>query len=157
MASYPSTLTGQQMEAAMLAMPDSEAYAKGTRNGVPVENGDPAYHNNSKYYAEEAARVVPAGGVGAVRYDVSQPLTETEKAQARENIGAGGGDMNKSVYDTDNDGKVDEAEIADNAIAVTIQTTAPTADWTGGGYKFCKLASEPATRYNGWIYLITTS
>ena len=31
---------------------DSEAWAKGTRNGVPVTDIDPAYHNNAKYYAE---------------------------------------------------------------------------------------------------------
>ena len=30
---------------------DAEAYAVGTRNGVPVTSGDPAYHNNSKYYS----------------------------------------------------------------------------------------------------------
>ena len=34
---------------------DAEAYALGTRDGVSVENTDPTYHNNSKYYAELAA------------------------------------------------------------------------------------------------------
>jgi len=34
---------------------DSEAWAKGTRGGTPVSSSDPAYHNNSKYYAESAA------------------------------------------------------------------------------------------------------
>ena len=37
---------------------DSEAYAIGTRNGVPVSDDDVAYHNNAKYYAE-------SGGGGA--------------------------------------------------------------------------------------------
>lgn len=31
---------------------DAEAYAIGTRNGVPVTSGDPAYHNNAKYFAD---------------------------------------------------------------------------------------------------------
>lgn len=31
---------------------DSEGYAIGTRGGVPVQPGDPAYHNNSKYFAD---------------------------------------------------------------------------------------------------------
>lgn len=31
---------------------DAEAYAIGTRGGVPVTEDDPAYHNNAKYYAE---------------------------------------------------------------------------------------------------------
>ena len=33
---------------------DSEAYAKGTRNGEDVGSSDPAYHNNSKYFSEQA-------------------------------------------------------------------------------------------------------
>lgn len=31
---------------------DAEAYAIGTRNGVPVASGDPAFENNAKYFAE---------------------------------------------------------------------------------------------------------
>lgn len=34
---------------------DSEAYAIGTRGGVPVTSDDPAFENNSKYYAEHGA------------------------------------------------------------------------------------------------------
>ena len=32
----------------------AEAWAVGTRAGVPVEEGDEAYHNNAKYYSDEA-------------------------------------------------------------------------------------------------------
>ena len=31
---------------------DAEAWAIGTRSGIPVDNTQPQYHNNSKYYAE---------------------------------------------------------------------------------------------------------
>ena len=34
---------------------DAEAWAAGTRNGSPVSSGDPAYHNNSKYWADQSA------------------------------------------------------------------------------------------------------
>ena len=34
---------------------DAEAWAKGTRNGVPVPSTDPAYENNSKYWAEHTS------------------------------------------------------------------------------------------------------
>jgi len=34
---------------------DSEAWAVGTRDGVPVPSTDPAYNNNSKYWAEHGA------------------------------------------------------------------------------------------------------
>ena len=40
---------------------DAEAWANGTRGGVPVSSDDPAYHNNSKYYMEQAEEA--AGGV----------------------------------------------------------------------------------------------
>jgi hypothetical protein len=33
----------------------SEAWAVGTIDGAPVESTDPQYHNNSKYYSEQAA------------------------------------------------------------------------------------------------------
>lgn len=34
---------------------DAEAYALGTRNGVPVGPTDPAYQNNAKYYSDNSA------------------------------------------------------------------------------------------------------
>lgn len=33
---------------------DAEAWSSGTRNGEPVSSGDPAYHNNSKYWSEQS-------------------------------------------------------------------------------------------------------
>lgn len=36
----------------------AEAYAIGTRNGEPVPDTDPAYHNNSKYFAENARNLI---------------------------------------------------------------------------------------------------
>lgn len=63
---------------------DAEAYAAGTRGGVPVEEGDPAYENNAAYYADVAASALN----GSVRYNEEQELTNAEQAQARENINA---------------------------------------------------------------------
>ena len=37
---------------------DAEAWAVGTRNGVPVDSLDPAYHNNAKYYADISTNVI---------------------------------------------------------------------------------------------------
>ena len=37
---------------------DAEAWAVGTRNGVPVDSLDPAYHNNAKYYADISTDVI---------------------------------------------------------------------------------------------------
>lgn len=57
MADYISTLTGVQVDAALLDMAEhnSEAYAVGKRNGVAVASGDVTYHNNAKYYAQNAS------------------------------------------------------------------------------------------------------
>lgn len=40
---------------------NAEAWAVGTKNGVPVEEGDEQYHNNAKEYAEMAAASVAEG------------------------------------------------------------------------------------------------
>lgn len=47
-------------EQAASSATDSEAWAKGTRNGVPVTSGDPAYNNNAEYFKDEAAQYVGA-------------------------------------------------------------------------------------------------
>jgi hypothetical protein len=39
---------------------DAEAWAKGTRNGTDIPSTDPAYHNNAKYWAEQANPTVLA-------------------------------------------------------------------------------------------------
>lgn len=116
MADYISTLTGQQMDAALIDMAqhNSEAYAVGERDGVPVTPSDPTYHNNSKYWATVAGDMVEGTGIEdpnddgnlivnlpsgdseswAVRTDIAQTLSESEKAQARANISAGGTNIN---------------------------------------------------------------
>lgn len=38
---------------------DAEAWAAGTRNGVPVSEDDPAYQNNAKYLADNINRMTP--------------------------------------------------------------------------------------------------
>lgn len=103
MANYVSTLTGPQMDAALLDMADhnSEAWAVGTRDGEAVSSTDVTYHNNAEYYATNAqsaaARAeaaVPPSTAGAVFFDRSQTLTEAQQRQARANIMAGGSSPN---------------------------------------------------------------
>lgn len=101
MAQYQSSLTGPQIDAALqdMANHDSEAWAVGTRDGAAVSSLDVTYENNAKYYADEASgaaaraeAAVPAGTSGAVFFDQAQTLTDSQKAQARTNIGAQGVD-----------------------------------------------------------------
>lgn len=91
MADYISSLTGVAMDQALLDMAEhtSEAYAVGERNGVPVDSSDVTYHNNARYYAQQAQSIAPASVTEAVRWDVAQTaLTDANRALARENINA---------------------------------------------------------------------
>ena len=92
MADYISTLTGVQMDAALIDMAEhnSEAYAVGERNGIAVTTDDVTYHNNARYYAQQAQSIAPASVTEAVRWDVAQTaLTDANKEMARSNIDAG--------------------------------------------------------------------
>ena len=89
---YPTSLTGEQIDQALsdMASRNSEAYAIGKRNGADVSPSDPTYHNNSKYWAEQAQGAIPPGydASGVVRGDIAQTAqTDEWRAQARENIG----------------------------------------------------------------------
>lgn len=64
---------------------DAEAWAVGQRNGTDVPSTDPAYHNNAKYYKDQAQTI--AGGE-FVSYGAPQSLTAEQQAQARDNINA---------------------------------------------------------------------
>lgn len=68
---------------------NAEAWAVGQRNGVDVPSTDPAYHNNAKYYKDQAQNIT---GGEFVSYGTPQTLTDAQKQQARENINALGGD-----------------------------------------------------------------
>ena len=110
MAQYQSSLTGPQIDAALqdIAAHNSEAWAVGERAGVSVGSLDMTYHNNAKYYADNAnaaaARAesaVPASTAGAVFFDRAQTLTGTivesasgttitgQKGQVFANLGLG--------------------------------------------------------------------
>lgn len=104
MADFISSLNGVQMDNALLDMAEhtSEAYAVGERNGVPVDSSDVTYHNNARYYAQQAQSIAPASVTEAVRWDVAQTaLTDAQREQARENIDAGknGAWTNRNLLD----------------------------------------------------------
>lgn len=54
---------------------DAEAWAVGTRSGEPVDNTDPTYHNNSKYYSEQ-------GGASATAAAISETNAATSESNA---------------------------------------------------------------------------
>lgn len=70
---------------------DSEAWADGTRGGVPVGPDDPAYHNNSKYWSEQAnptalANLTDVDVDGVVNGDLLQYNSTTHKWEASDTV-----------------------------------------------------------------------
>lgn len=73
---------------------DSEAWAVGTRDGVPVPSTDPAYNNNAKYWAQH----VPSSFAGLTDTDITNPqngqvpvYNSTSQKWENANQSAGGG------------------------------------------------------------------
>lgn len=60
-ASGSATSASSSATTATKKAQDAEAYAIGKRNGTDVPSTDPAYHNNSKYYAEYAEDMIQGG------------------------------------------------------------------------------------------------
>lgn len=60
---------------------NAEAWAVGQRNGVDVESTDETYHNNAKYYSDNAATVLASAaiGVGMTLTTANGILTITEE------------------------------------------------------------------------------
>lgn len=71
-ASVAKASAASAEEAANKAATDSEVYAKGTRDGEPVEEGEEGYHDNSKYYSEQIAD----GGLKSEGYAIGKQQGE---------------------------------------------------------------------------------
>lgn len=94
-ASASATAAGGSATTASNKALDSEAYAVGTRGGVPVTSDDPAYENNSKYYAEHGASSL-AGLTDVNIRDVTNGQvikynSATQKWENDDESGGGGG------------------------------------------------------------------
>lgn len=61
---------------------DSEAYAIGKRDGVDVISGDPAYHNNSKYYSEQAGTSATNAATSETNAGTSESNAATSASNA---------------------------------------------------------------------------
>lgn len=79
MADYRSTLTGTQMDSALLDMAEhnSEAYAVGERNGIAVASDDVTWHNNAKYYAELLGGILPDAQAAAAAAQAAAAIAQS--------------------------------------------------------------------------------
>lgn len=81
------TILVERIEAAVAkaeVLFESEAWARGTRDGVPVDEEDPTYHNNSKYYKEQAANSERSAGTSeqTASQKAAQAATSASDADA---------------------------------------------------------------------------
>ena len=103
---------------------DAEAYAVGTRGGVPVAPSDPTYHNNAKYYSEQTN---PDALANMTDVNISSPTNgqvlkynSTTQKWENENGGGGGGTSADDVsYDNTTSGLT--ATNAQDAIDETVE------------------------------------
>lgn len=77
--------------AAEAAALTSEAYAVGKRGGTDVGSSDPAYHNNAKYYAAQAATSATAAGNSATAASASAGTAATKATDAATSASAAAG------------------------------------------------------------------
>lgn len=70
------------VEQAKIYAEDSEAWARGTTNGNPVDPDDPQYQNNSKYYSEAAGSAKTAAESAATNAAGSESSAAASAAAA---------------------------------------------------------------------------
>ena len=103
---------------------DAEAYAVGTRGGVPVDPSDPAYHNNAKYYSELTN---PDALANMTDVNISSPTngqvlkynSTTHKWENEAGGGGGGGTAADVSYDNTSSGLT--ADDVQDAIDETVE------------------------------------
>lgn len=77
-------------ELATEQMHEAEAWAKGTKNGVAVTSSEPQYHNNSKYYSEQA-------GISATNAATSESNAATSETNASNSASAAASSANNAA------------------------------------------------------------
>ena len=71
---------------------NAEAWAVGERKGVPVSETDQTYHNNSKYYAQQAGAIIEEAAEEAVQQAVEEGTAPAVEAETNWGGSAGDGE-----------------------------------------------------------------
>ena len=110
---------------------DSEAWAQGTRGGIPVEPTDPTYEHNAEYWAQYAERYAQGG----LHYKNSIPFADIPTTGMRE------GDMYNITDDFTTDSRFEEG--------AGIEVKGGTNIAWNSDNKWDVLALPPKTTFNG--------
>ena len=108
---------------------DAEAWAVGERNGVPVDPSDPTYHNNSKYWSQQAN---PTTLEGLTDTDINDPedgqvLTFNGVSEKWENADPAAGGGSKVEVSTS------EVSLIGTTATLTDGTITLSAEFDAGG------------------------
>ena len=113
----------------------AEAWAVGQRNGVDVPSTDPTYHNNAKYYAEQARAITEEAGAEAGGEAVAEGTAQAEAARDTAQEWATGGtsgtpaaNNNAKHYSEVSEGHAEDAEAwaVGQRAGVDVESTDPT-------------------------------
>ena len=87
-AALSATSASSSASSASSSKLDSEAWAVGQRNGVDVPSTDPTYHNNAKYYKDQAESIVGITVDDALSLTSLNPVQNKVITQALQNVDA---------------------------------------------------------------------
>lgn len=125
-ASASETNAAASEEAAASSASDSEAWAVGKRGGADVPSTDETYHNNAKYWAQEAQRAA-GGGVMSFNGRSGTVMPQSGDYTASDVGAAPAADLTAHTGDTNNPHEVTKAQVGlGNVPNVTTNNQTPT-------------------------------
>lgn len=112
------------IELATQQVEDAEAWANGTRNGVPVDSSDPAFHNNSYFWSQQPK------AASEITYDNTQSGLPSTNAQGaiddlKQTLSSESVESNTPSFNTVTGGKLSSLVVAINPIQVGTGTPSP--------------------------------
>ena len=128
------TQMGEDVEDSHDNAETAEAYAVGKRGGVDVESTDPAYHNNSKYFAQQAAS--EAGDASGSAADAATAKTAAETAQGKAEDAQGAAETAQ--------GKAEDAQDAAETAQGKAEDAQTAAETAQGAAEDAQAAAEAA-------------
>lgn len=123
----------------------AEKWATGQIDGTDVPSTDPAYENNAKYYAEQAADAAASIGIDAT-------LTQSGKAADAKKTGDEISDLKEDFTQMDSDVKAEEVRAKSEEARIEALFTAKAPgiyDESDVGYNFDNLISPESITFQG--------
>lgn len=141
--------------AAEASAEDAEAYAVGKRDGADVGSSDPAYHNNAKYYAQQAATSATNAGNSATAAAGSAATATTKATAAATSAGnAATSETNAGNSATAAAGSATQAQQAAAAAAESAQQAAGIVGDESWIYFYM---GDGTSGTNGVLYAVTAN